>query len=208
MRETPAGKRIVVDLAELGQAKAAPIKLGQSIAVSGVCLTVVELPAPAAAGFDVVAQTLRQTTLGTKNTGDAVNLELSLCVGDALGGHFVQGHVEDISRVLRVEANPADWMVTFELPPACREAILPRGSVAIDGVSMTVAGVDGDCFRVAVIPATREKTTLGLLRGGEIVNIESDILTRTVVYCLARFGRGSFLPGTGPWEPEPTGTNP
>jgi riboflavin synthase alpha subunit len=178
--ETAAGKRLTVSLAELADA---PISAGDSVCVSGVCLTVVKV-ANGSAHFDVVTETLRLSTLGAKIPQDRVNLELSLRGDSFVGGHFVQGHVDGVARVVAVSHDPRDWRISFEAPASCVPYIVPKGSVAVDGVSMTIAEVSGDRFTLAVIPTTLEKTTLSGLRAGDQVNLETDILARTVVHYL------------------------
>ena len=194
------GKKLLVDLGDLAPPA---IKPGDSIAVSGVCLTATEPLTPRMVSFDVIAETLRRSTLGERKVGDRVNLEPSLKVSDAIGGHFVQGHVDAVAEVLAVRDDPADWLITFGLPALCRGLIVPKGSVALDGVSMTVASVGRGEFSVAVIPTTREKTTLGLLRRGMRVNLETDILARTVVHYLRELQAGEFLAIPQPTEAAP-----
>lgn len=181
----------------------AAVRLGDSICVSGVCLTVASFPmvgglgggsgtlgmaGPAAMTFDVHTETLAKTTLGSLRPGAEVNLETSATMATALGGHLVQGHVEGTALVLRVRTEP-DWRVTFAPDHALMECIVPKGSICVEGVSLTVASVDmaAKSFDVALIPTTLEKTTLGLLRGGERVNIETDIMARTVVHFLKHY---------------------
>ena len=178
---TPFGRRLVLDLGD--DLQTTVIAAGESIAVSGVCLTVAGHHGRQVE-FDVVSQTLRATTLGQKNPGDKLNLELSLKAGDALGGHFVQGHVDGISTVLQVDPRPEDWRITLAISPAMAPLIIHRGSVAMDGVSMTIATTEQGSFQVAVIPTTLEKTTLGGVRPGDMVNIETDIFARTIVHYL------------------------
>ncbi len=179
--DTPSGRRIVVDATNMGPTS---FEVGESIAICGVCLSVVRIEPGQRLEFDAVRETLGVTTLGIKHPGDAVNMERSLRAGDLLGGHFVQGHVDAMAEVVKVNADPGDWRIFFSVPDPCRDMIVPKGSITIDGVSMTIATVDQRTFSVAVIPLTREKTTLGLLKLGNKVNIESDILTRTVVNYL------------------------
>lgn len=193
----PFGRRLALDMGE--DLRAAVIAEGESIAVSGVCLTVVRQHGRQVE-FDVVGQTLAATTLGQKKVGDKLNLELSLKAGDALGGHFVQGHVDGVSTVLQVNPRPEDWRITFDFTPAMAPLIIHRGSVAIDGVSMTVAATDSRWFQVAVIPTTLEKTTLGLARPGDRVNIETDIFARTIVHYLELLQPRA---ANGPPSPEP-----
>lgn len=176
-----AGRRIDV---ALDQRHAGQIKPGDSIAVAGVCLTVCQISPENILGFDVVEETLNCTTLGEKKPGQRVNIELSLRAGDPIGGHFVQGHINATTEVLTIINEPADWQIRFSLPESCRDQVVEKGSVTIDGVSMTVAGSSADDFTVAVIPTTLQLTTLGELKEGQTVNIETDILTRTVVNYL------------------------
>ena len=136
------------------------------------------------AEFDVINETVSRSTLGGKLPGDPVNLEPSLRAGDPFGGHFVQGHVDNVVEVIKVKADSADWRITFSLPDACRRLVVDKGSVALDGVSMTVAHVVRDRFTAAVIPVTRRDTTLGLLRVGDNVNLETDIFARTILNYL------------------------
>jgi len=181
MANSAAGRRIDV---ALDQRHAGQIKLGDSIAVAGVCLTVCQISPDIVVSFDVVEETLQCTTLGEKKPGQRVNIELSLRAGDPIGGHFVQGHINATTEVLTIINQPADWRIRFFLPESCRDQVVEKGSVTIDGVSMTVAGSSPDDFTVAVIPTTLQQTTLEELKEGQTVNIETDILTRTVVNYL------------------------
>jgi riboflavin synthase len=181
--DIPAGKRLTVSLAELMDA---PIAIGDSVCVSGVCLTVVK-HANGNVQFDVISETLNRTSLGQKIAQDRVNLELSLRPDSFVGGHFVQGHVDALATVATVKEDPADWRITFTVPTDLMPYFVPKGSVAVDGVSMTIAEVGPTSFTLAVIPTTLEKTTLSGLRPGDIVNVETDILTRTVVNYLSHF---------------------
>ncbi len=187
---TAAGKRWVVSLADLGDA---PISHGDSVCVSGVCLTVVECGG-GRAHFDVITETLNRSTLGGKKSGDRVNLELSLRGDSFLGGHFVQGHVDAVATVAAVAEDPGDWRITFRVPAAVMPCIVPKGSVAVDGVSMTIAEVGKETFTLAVIPTTLERTTLASLRAGGQVNVETDILARTVVHYLQQMSDAGALP--------------
>jgi riboflavin synthase len=175
-----AGKRLTVSLAELIDA---PIQPGDSVCVSGVCLTVVKR-ANGNLQFDVITETLNRTSLGQKKSQDRVNLELSLRPDSFVGGHFVQGHVDAVATVAAVKEDPADWRITFAVPPEIMMYLVPKGSVTVDGVSMTIAGVGANSFTLAVIPTTLERTTLSALRTGDKVNVETDILARTVVNWL------------------------
>jgi riboflavin synthase len=164
---------------------AAELNQGDSVAVNGVCLTALE---PRADGFkaDVMAETLRRSSLGPLTAGDSVNVELPLRAGDRLGGHVVQGHVdgtgvvegardEGFARVLRITADPALLRYVVE-----------KGSIAVDGVSLTVAEVDDEGFTVSLIPETLERTTLGQAAPGRVVNLEVDVLAKYVEKLVAR----------------------
>lgn len=161
------------------------VALGDSIAVSGACLTVVEFDQHSFAA-DVSIETLARTTLGARQVGDAVNLEKALRLTDRLGGHLVSGHVDGIGAVVRRE-NLNDyirWVV--RVPADLAHYLAFKGSVAIDGVSLTVNGVDGNTFEVLTIPHTLERTTLGALKPGAEVNIEVDLIARYIERLLTR----------------------
>jgi riboflavin synthase len=150
---------------------------GESVAVDGVCLTASAL---SASGFsvDAVAETLRRTTLGTLRPGDAVNLERALRVGDRLGGHLVQGHVDGTAEILEFDRRGGDVRLSVALPAALRPYVAFKGSIALSGVSLTVAGLEADSFWVALIPETLTRTTLGRLAPGDRVNVEVDLVAR------------------------------
>lgn len=167
---------LVVDCGGLDLSAAA---LGDSIAISGACLTVTRLEAGCCA-FDVSRETLERTTLGSLRPGASVNLEPALRAGDALGGHYVTGHVDGLARMVDEVPDARSWRVRFEVPPALARYIAPKGSVTLDGVSLTVNEVEGRSFGVNLIPHTREVTTLGALQPGQPVNLEVDIIARYV----------------------------
>ncbi len=172
-----AGRRLVI--AWDGLATEDPIVLGESIAVNGCCLTAVRIDGER---FEVQAgpETLLRTNLGARGAGDRVNLERSLKVGDRLGGHFVQGHVDTVA-TLRERRSEGEWeFLGFAIDPAWTPLMVPKGSIAVDGVSLTLVEVDEDGFSVMLIPHTLSVTTLGLLRPGDPVNIETDMLARHV----------------------------
>jgi riboflavin synthase len=162
-----------------------PIPDGSSICVNGVCLTVISSN-PSTIFFDVVPETLSRSTLGSLKAGSRVNLESSLRADGRLDGHIVQGHVDGQGRVRRIERSSDGQVWTFAVGPELMPFIIAKGSVAVDGVSLTIARVEADAFSVALIPTTLERTTLGGLRVGDAVNIETDILARTVVAALQR----------------------
>lgn len=158
-------------------------KHGDSIAVSGVCLTVVDFDEESFTA-DVMAQTLAMSTLDAVSEGVAVNLERAAAVGDRLGGHIVQGHIDGTARVLEVRPGEAWRVIRFSLDDAHASLVVDKGSIAVDGVSLTVSALDdeptGSWFEVSLIPETLAATTLGALEVGDIVNIETDILARHV----------------------------
>lgn len=159
--------------------------VGSSIAVNGVCLTVVER-GPGKLGFDLSEETLRRTSLGGLSPGDPVNLERPVTLTTRLGGHLVQGHVDGVGEVVGVEAEPTGGAWLSIRPPAeLVRYLVDKGSVSVDGVSLTVAGVDGDAFSVALIPHTLGVTTLGAARTGDAVNLEVDVLAKYVERLLA-----------------------
>ncbi len=155
------------------------VELGDSIAVSGCCLTVVALQAGEFAA-DVSNESLSLTTLGTLGNGDAVNLEKALRLADRLGGHLVSGHVDGVGRVVSVRPDGRSQRWTFEVPPGLARYIAHKGSVTIDGTSLTVNEVEGARFGVNLIPHTVEHTTFAQRRAGDAVNIEVDVVARYV----------------------------
>jgi riboflavin synthase len=171
------GYRIVVGTAGLTSLDA--LELGESIAVSGACLTVVAL-APAGKSFeaDVSIETADKTTLGRLPLGSDLNLERSLRVGDRLGGHWVSGHVDGVATVVAVDVQGEGWLVRVAMPEALRRFVAPKGSVALDGVSLTVNDVAGLELSVMLIPHTRNVTSLKSWRAGAELNLEVDLVAR------------------------------
>jgi riboflavin synthase len=162
---------------------------GESIAVNGVCLTAAEL-APGEIGFDVVKETLGRTNLGLLSEGDLVHVERSLRVGDRVSGHFVQGHVDGGAVLVEQGAAGKDeWRLLVRCPESLEEYLTPKGSVTLDGVSLTIANVNGAEFEVALIPTTLQMTLLGQRDVGWPFNFEADVLTKTVVSWLERHKR-------------------
>jgi riboflavin synthase len=158
---------------------------GASISVSGVCLTVVDR-GPDWFTADVMAESIRMSTLGARSPGDRVDLERAALVTDRLGGHIVQGHIDGTSTVLEVTPGSAWRVVRLTLDPEHAPLVARKGSIAVDGVSLTVSDVGDDWFEVSLIPETLTATTLGALAVGDRVNIETDILARHVAR-LAQF---------------------
>jgi riboflavin synthase len=163
------------------------LKIGGSIAVNGCCLTVVTKRGPVFFA-DVVPETLRRTNLGTLRVGSAVNLELPLISTSTLDGHLVQGHVDTTARVRTIEEASSGRELTIELPASIARFVAIKGSIAVDGVSLTVAAVDNPAgtFRVALIPHTLEMTIAGGYTRGSVVNLEADVVARYVARNLRR----------------------
>jgi riboflavin synthase alpha subunit len=155
------------------------LELGESVAVSGVCLTVVEA-GPGRLAFDLAEETLRVTTLGELGAGDPVNLERPLRFDGRLGGHLVLGHVDGIGRVTGIRPEGDGVWLEVEVPRGLRPLLIPKGSVTVDGVSLTVAGLEESVFAVALIPHTLAVTTLGRRRTGDPVNLEMDVIGKYV----------------------------
>jgi riboflavin synthase len=170
--------RLTIDLGELaGRVDVARIAVGESIAVNGACLTVVAFDGRRFVA-DVSRETLALTTLGECSTGTAVNLEAALRAGDPLGGHLVSGHVDGVAEVVGMHAEARSLRVQFEVPAPLARFIAPKGSVALDGVSLTVNEVEGRRFGVNLIPHTVEITNFRQLAVGQRVNLEVDQLAR------------------------------
>jgi riboflavin synthase len=176
--------RLGIDAGELAQrVDGSRLAVGESIAVNGACLTVVEFDGR---GFlaDVSRETLDLTTLGELRPGNLVNLEAALRVGDPLGGHLVSGHVDGVAEVAAVQEQARSLRVTVRAPESLARFIAPKGSVALDGISLTVNEVDGRQFGVNLIPHTVAQTTFGRLAPGSRLNLEVDLLARYVQRAL------------------------
>ncbi|HEX6009828.1 MAG TPA: riboflavin synthase [Actinomycetota bacterium] len=165
-------------------------EVGSSVAVNGVCLTVVER-SDAHLGFDLSEETLRRTSLSRLRDGDGVNLERPLRLDGRLGGHLVQGHVDGVGKIWGVEADAEGgiWL-TVRTPAELRRFVVEKGSVCVDGVSLTVAALDTTTFSVALIPHTLAVTTLGSARPGDLVNLEVDVIAKYVEALLADWTAG------------------
>lgn len=161
------------------------VKAGDSVAVNGVCLTVIAPTKKNFLAFDLSPETLRLTTLGRLKTGQAVNLERALKLGDVIGGHLVSGHVDSMARVLEKKALPEGFCnLRIEIPKNLIGLIAYKGSIAVDGVSLTVSAVGKRYFEAALIPFTLKHTTLGTLKAGDCANLEADLLARYVAAYL------------------------
>ena len=171
MRQEPEGLRLEID----APATASQLGVGDSVSISGACLTAT---AVSNGRFSVtaVAETLDRTTLGRLALEDEVNLETATRAGDPLGGHFVQGHVDAVGRIASVD----DGRVWVEAAPEILRYCVEKGSIAVDGVSLTIAALRGDAFEVALIPHTLEVTTFGAVQQGDDVNLEVDVLAKYV----------------------------
>ena len=159
------------------------VKLGESVAVNGVCLTVAEIM-PRGIGFDVIAETLARTNLGLLKPGDDAHVERALRVGDRVDGHFVQGHVDGHATLVSQVADEREWRLTVRPPTELMKYVVPKGSVTLDGVSLTVAAVHDATFEVALIPTTVNLTTLAARATGWPYNLETDVISKTVIHYL------------------------
>lgn len=176
----PGGKDIVVEVS-LSPRPA----VGESIAVNGACLTVASIDEDLL-HFQVGSETLLKTNLDPLQAGDRVNLERSLRVGDRLGGHFVQGHVDGVGHIVE-RLRQGEWeMIRFSCPADLTRLMVPKGSIAVDGISLTLVEVGNDFFTVMLIPHTLANTTLGFKKAGDAVNLEADMLAKHVAKLLGR----------------------
>lgn len=166
------------------------IKVDDSICINGVCLTVIRHDADS---FEVQAvdETLRKTNLGQLQTGSRVNLERALRPSDRLGGHFVQGHVDGTARITNLEPQAAGKLMTVELPESLCRYVIQHGSIALDGVSLTVARLAGNSITLALIPHTLASTTLGLRRPGDSLNVETDLLGKYIEKLMTHSAHGT-----------------
>ncbi len=183
------GRRLVIQPPSEMLAAGSPA-LGDSIAVNGCCLTIVSLDG-GDWSFDVGEESLNRTNLGSARPGDAVNLERALAVGARLGGHFVQGHVDGRGVVQAIQPD-GEWItMRFEIPRALSRYLVEKGSIAVDGVSLTVVEALPDSFSVMLIPHTLAATTLGRRKVGDVINLEVDLLAKYVERLLAGRENGS-----------------
>lgn len=166
---------IVVDVGPLSD----DVNPGDSIAINGACLTVTQIK-DSGVYFDVSTETLSKTTIGRLKTSDNVNIERSLKMGDKLGGHFVTGHVDGVGVINKVENEPGQCTVWFSVSEELTNMMIKKGSVAVDGISLTIVEIRDGLFSVALIPYTLEATTLGFKKVGQKVNIETDMLGKWV----------------------------
>ncbi len=177
-----------------GKLDLADVKLGDSIAVNGVCLTAVELPGD---GFwaDVSQETIRRTAFTTLKEGSRVNLEKALTPASRLGGHLVSGHVDGVGKVLSLHEDARSWHFRIEAPAALAKYIAEKGSITVDGTSLTVNAVDGAVFHLNIVPHTLQETIMGDYRPGHPVNLEVDVIARYLERLL--LGDKAAEPGAG-----------
>jgi riboflavin synthase len=164
------------------------VQLGESIAINGVCLTVAEKLHEHAVGFDVIKETLEKTNLRMLAAGDEVNVERSLRAGDRISGHFVQGHVDGTALLVDQTTTPQETRLTLRCPDELLGYLAPKGSITLDGVSLTIAAIRDAQFEVALIPTTLQMTTIGNKSLGYLFNIEADVIGKTVVSYLRQRG--------------------
>lgn len=184
---TPRGEHVRLEISE--PRLAAELGMGDSVSVAGTCLTVAAL-GEGKIGFDAIRETLARTSLGDLEVGDPVNLERAMRADGRFDGHIVQGHVDEAGRVRGLERDGSDVRLRVETSAEFAGLLIGKGSVTIDGVSLTVVDVGDEGFDVALIPHTLEVTTLGNLQGGERVNLEADVLGKYVKRYLERLGPG------------------
>jgi len=175
LARTGSGAVLAVEL----ETPAEQIKIGDSIAINGVCLTVAKLSASRAA-FDISPETMKISNLAALKPGSKVNIELALKPSDRIGGHFVLGHIDGTAKIKQIKKQAGFTEITFTAGPDLLAQLIPKGSVAVDGVSLTVAALEKNAFTVALIPQTLKETTLGSAKISDTVNIEIDIITKTV----------------------------
>jgi riboflavin synthase len=175
VRRSSAAMELTIDLGKLTNDS----KVGDSIAINGVCLTIARLDGVSAT-FDVSTETLTKSTLGRLGPSSQVNVERAIKAADRFGGHFVLGHIDGIATVKQVDKYGDFADIRFSADPELLDQMVARGSVAVDGISLTIAGIDKNSFAVALIPETLKKTTLDKAKIGDTVNIETDIIVKTI----------------------------
>lgn len=173
--EQPPGRRFTIEAGRLAE----DASIGDSISINGCCLTVIAIDGTRL-DFEAGEETLSRTNLGSLGAHSGVNLERSLAVGDRLGGHYVTGHIDGLGQLLERREDPPWAHLRFQMPRRLASQVAAKGSIAIDGISLTVVDADEDSFTVALIPHTLEVTTLGTKRIGDAVNLETDVLAKYV----------------------------
>ncbi len=175
VRKNADGLLLTVDLGKLAQ----QVKIGDSVAINGVCLTATSLKANLA-DFDVSSETLEKSTLGKLKPSAPVNIELALKPTDRFGGHFVQGHIDGTATITEIKKHGQFTDIKFKTTPQLLSQMVVKGSVALDGISLTITDLDQNTFSTSLIPETLNKTTLGSAAIGDLVNIETDIIVKTI----------------------------
>jgi riboflavin synthase len=177
--KSKSGAEIIirVRLGKLGRG----LKKGDSVCINGACLTATKLSRGEEAEFEMVSETIRRTNLGQTKPGDMINIERSLRVGDRLEGHFVLGHVDGTGVIEDIQKLSSETTIWIKLDKRLTKSLAPKGSIAVDGVSLTLVGIEGDRVSVSLIPHTLKVTNLGMKRRGDRVNIETDILGKYVM---------------------------
>jgi riboflavin synthase len=170
------GVSLTVDLDNLAE----QCKIGDSIAINGACLTIAYLGPQLIAGFEISAETLAKTTLGKLRSGSLVNVERAMKPTDRFGGHFVQGHIDGTATIKAIKRQGGFADIEFAAQPELLSQMVVKGSVAVDGISLTIVSLSQSSFSVALIPQTLKKTTLGTAKVGDAVNIETDIIVKTI----------------------------
>lgn len=174
--KTRSQAKMRISLGKLGRG----LRIGDSVAINGVCLTAINL-AKGAAEFEMVGETIKRTNLGSLQSGDRVNIERSLKIGDRLEGHFVLGHVDGSGTILKIEKQPSQVQLWIALSRDLARYIAKKGSITVDGISLTVVDKTKDKFSVSIIPHTMKVTNLGFKKVGDKVNIETDVLCKYIL---------------------------
>ena len=187
LRRAGGAARLDLEMGPLAEG----VREGDSVSVDGVCLTAAAIKGGAIA-FDISSETLSRSTLGRLRQGEATNIERAVKVGDRLGGHFVLGHVDGLGRIESLDREAGQWTLRVAAEGQIVSRLVPKGSVAVDGISLTVASLHGSAFSIAVIPHTLEHTTLAVAGSGDAVNLELDILGKYVERLLST---GAISPG-------------
>jgi riboflavin synthase len=182
LKPVSSGLKLRIQMNELGTG----LELGASVAVSGVCLTVVNFQEGEWADFDVIQETLDRSNLGMLQVGSHTNIERSLKMGDELGGHQVNGHVDCKAQILQIEQSPGNHKIWIEIAPHWNRYLVPKGWIAVDGVSLTVVDVEPDRFSVCLIPETLSRTTLGNATQTTLLNLEFDHQIKVIVEAVER----------------------
>ena len=176
IRKEQSGKQIAFTFEAKGWEK--PLKKGESISVNGVCLTVVSFSDKNRFKVEAVPETLEQTTLAGLKPKERVNLERSLTLGERIGGHFVLGHVDGVGKIIQKKIQGKSFVLEIEAPTSLLPHLVPKGSIAVDGISLTVQKISGCLISIAIIPHTAKVTSLGRKKKGDLVNLEADVIAK------------------------------